>query len=182
MGEVSKAKSRREREDWFAKYAPEDRSGIDIGCQNDPLNETFRRWDLIFGDGDATFMEGVSDEKFVTVHASHVLEHVDDPVTAIRSWYRILKKDGHLILLVPHRDLYEKKRQLPSSWNFEHKSFWLPQTAEQPSTRSLKGTILEAIPNAKIVSFRVLDEGFDYSIPADSHSVGEYSIEAIIQK
>lgn len=182
MGEVCKARERREREGWFDKYAPDDKSGIDIGCQTDPLNETFRRYDIMFGDPDATFMQGTSDEKFFTVHASHVLEHIDDPVTAVRNWYRILKPGGHLIILVPHRDLYEKKKELPSNWNFDHKSFWLPDREEPPHTRSLLGTILEAIPNANVVSFQVLDEGFDHDIPADRHSVGEYSIEAIIQK
>lgn len=181
MGEVSKAYNRRVRENWFEKYCPEDKSGIDIGCQHDAINHTFRRWDIIFGDGDATFMEGVPDNKFWTVHASHVLEHVHDPVMAIQNWYRILKTGGNLIILVPHRDLYEKKLELPSNWNGDHKSFWLPETAEAPHTRSLKHTIFEAIPNAEIILFRILDEGY-YSESALTHSLGEYSIEAIIRK
>lgn len=181
MGEVTKAKERRIREGWFEKYCPQDRSGIDIGCQTDPVNETFRRWDVIFGDGDATFMEGVSDNIFYTVHASHVLEHVAEPVTALQNWYRILAPGGHLIVLVPHRDLYEKSKKLPSKWNFEHRSYWLPDKEEAPFTRSLRGTIQEAIPDGEIVSFRVLDDGW-VQLPDDVHPVGEYSIEAIVRK
>lgn len=181
MAEVRKAKQRRLAEGWFEKYCPNHMSGIDIGCGNDPVNETFRKWDMVFGDGDATFMEGVSDNMFCTVHASHVLEHLHDPVEGIKNWFRILRPGGHLIIAVPHRDLYEKKKELPSRWNFDHKSFWLPESVEPPDTRSLKGTILEAIPNANIVSFNVLDEGW-LPKPEDEHSTGEYSIEAIIKK
>jgi len=181
MGEVSKAHARRLKENWFEKYCPEDKCGIDIGCQHDPINQTFRRWDIIFGDGDATHMAAVPDNKFWTVHASHVLEHLDDPVLAIRNWYRILRNGGNLIILVPHRDLYEKKLDLPSRWNQHHKTFWLPEKEQAPHTRSLKHIILEAIPEPNIISFRILDEGF-HSESDSKHSTGEYSIEAIIQK
>ncbi len=181
MGETIKARNRRLKENWFDKYAPDDKSGIDIGCQRDPLNETFRRWDIIFGDGDATYMSGVSDNKFHTVYASHILEHVNDPVTAIQNWYRITKPGGHVIVLVPHRDLYEKRTTLPSRWNGEHKTFWLPEAGEPPCTRGLKETIMQAVPNADIVSFRVLDEGC-IPTPSHKHATGEYSIEAIIRK
>jgi ubiquinone/menaquinone biosynthesis C-methylase UbiE len=182
MGEVSKARERRESEGWFEKYAPEQKSGIDIGCQNDPLNQTFRRFDRIFGDGDATLMQGIDDETFFTVHASHVLEHIDDPITAVRNWFRILQTGGHLIIVVPHRDLYERKKELPSDWNYDHKCFWLPDESDPPHTRSLKEVVFSAIPNANIVSLKVLDEGFDNSVPHNFHSIGEYSIEAIIKK
>lgn len=181
-GEVWKTIERRKREGWFDKYCPEDRSGIDIGCQRDPINQTFRRWDLIFGDGDATFMDGVPNDTFFTVHASHILEHLTDPVTGIKNWYRILKPGGHLIILVPHRDLYEKKKVPPSNWNFDHKTFWLPDSSDHPKTKSLKHVIYEAIPNANIVSFGILDYGYDYSLPIHIHACGEYSIEAIIRK
>ena len=126
-------------------------------------------------------MKGVSDNNFWTVHASHVLKHLHDPVTGIKNWFRILRPGGHLIICVPHRDLYEKKKTLPSRWNFDHKSFWLPEAEEPPDTRSLKGSILEAIPNANIVSFEVLKDSW-VPKPQNQHSCGEYSIEAIIKK
>lgn len=181
MGETYKSHNRRLAEGWFDKYAPAHMSGIDLGCQKDPLNHTFRRWDVIFGDPDATFMEGVPDNQFQTVYASHLLEHLDDPVTAIKNWYRILRPTGYLIVCVPHRDLYEKKVSLPSNWNQEHKWFWLPETYEPPHTQSLKAIILQAAPTANIVSLKVLREGW-IPLPPNKHSTGEYSIEAIILK
>lgn len=181
MGEVNKAHGRRVREGWFGKYAPTDKPGIDIGCGKDPLNDVYRKWDIELGDGDATFMEGVEDNSYFTVHASHVLEHVNDPVTAVRNWYRILAPGGHLIVLVPHRDLYEKKKTLPSNWNHDHKTFWLPDKTERPDTLNFKAILFEAIPAANLVSFRVLDDGW-IPLPENSHSCGEYSIEAVIRK
>lgn len=182
MGETSKSKARREREGWFATYAPDHLSGIDLGCQDDPLNHTFRRWDICFGDSDATEMEGVPDEQFWTVYASHILEHLSFPRRAIKRWYDICKTGGHLIICVPHRDLYERKLMLPSRWNHEHKYFWLPDREEPPCTKCLKKEILAAIPDANIVSYRVLDEGYNHDIGPDEHPVGEFSIEAIIRK
>lgn len=180
-GETWKAKSRRIRTGWFEKYAPEDKSGIDIGCQRDPLNETFRRWDVIFGDGDATYMQGVSDNLYHTVYSSHILEHIEDYQTALRNWWRILKPSGHLIVIVPSRDLYEKKSQPPSNWNHEHKWFWLPDSDEPPRCLNFKRVLMETLPESELVSFEVLQEGWVDLGPL-VHSCGEYAIEAILKK
>lgn len=155
--------------------------GIDIGCGDDSLNGVFRPWDIVNGDSDATHMAGVEDHSYFTVFASHILEYLDDPVEGVRNWYRILMSGGHLIICVPHRDLYERKKELPSCWNGDHKHFWLPDYGEAPHTRGLKDTILQAIPDANIVCLRVLDEGF-YDPGEFGHAGGEYSIETIIQK
>lgn len=182
-GETWKARERRLKTGWFDKYAPSDKSGIDIGCQKDFLNQTFRRWDLIYGDPDATYMAGVDDDQFFTVYCSHVLEHLDNPIEAIRNWYRITKKGGHLIILVPHRNLYEKKESPPSYWNQEHKWFFLPfHIGPMPShVLSLGECISGAIPDPDIVSYEILMEGYVES-PTNEHACGEYSIEAIIRK
>lgn len=181
-GETHKSRERRQREGWFEKYAPVDKAGLDIGCRDDPLNWTFRRWELAFGDGDATDLEGVPAETYYTVYASHVLEHIPFHRKALKRWYEVLKPGGHLIIVVPHRDLYEKKKSLPSSWNQEHVRFWLPEEEDPPSTLSLKKEILLAIPNANIVLLRVLDEDYEPGSGPIGHPIGEYSIEAIVQK
>ena len=179
MGETQKSHDRRVREGWYEKYISN--PGIDLGCQHDPISPDFKKWDVIFGDGDATFMEGVPDESYKTVYASHLVEHLDAPVEAIKNWFRILKKDGYLIILAPSKDLYEKKDLPPSHWNAEHKTFWMPENHVNDKVRGLKQTVLDAIPNANIVSFRTLNEGFVSNGPL-KHSSGEYSIEIIIKK
>lgn len=180
MAETIKSFDRRIREGWFEKFAPSHLSGIDIGCGKDPLNATFRRFDNILGDGDAQKMEGIPDDSFHTVYGSHILEHVHDPIEALYNWYRICRSPGHVIVCVPHRELYEKKKTLPSRWNGDHKTFWLPEKGEPPHTRGLREVVLQAIPNADILLLRVLDEGWVSN--GDAHSGGEYSIEVIIKK
>lgn len=180
VGETSKSYERRIREDWFMKYAPHWRSGLDLGCGKDPLNQTFRRWDQIYGDGDAMVLEGLVTQ-FHTIYASHILEHIQYPAKAIKRWYELVEPEGHLIICVPHRDLYEKKRVLPSRWNHDHKHFFLPEEGEAPCTMNFKEVILSAIPNADFKEFRVLDEGYKSNGP-NKHSNGEYSIEAVIKK
>lgn len=165
---------------WFDKYAPPHLSGIDIGPDIDPLNFTFRRWTLE-QDGDATHMAGVPDNSFNCCHASHVLEHIHDPVTALRNWYRITAPGGHVVVLVPDRERYEKSTTLPSRWNPDHKWYWLADRDEPPVTLSFRRVLAEAIPHGELVSFAELNEGYDYRGP-DEHSFGEYSLEAIIRK
>jgi SAM-dependent methyltransferase len=179
-GETWKARARRLRTGWFDKYAPSDQPGIDIGCQHDPLCPNFRLWDIVFGDGDATLMAGVEDNAYQTVYASHVLEHLQSPILATQHWYRITRPGGHLIILVPHRDMYEKKKSPPSRWNHEHKWFFLPEQVEPMSDHvlSLRRCIFDAIPNPDIVSFEILRDGYVDS-PHNVHACGEYSIEAI---
>jgi SAM-dependent methyltransferase len=183
-GETRKAHERRLREGWFDKYAPPDQAGLDIGCGLDPLNETFRRYDIIYGDGDATELMGIPPGSFWTVYASHILEHIKAPRKAIERWYEVLKPGGHLIMVVPHRDLYERKRLLPSRWNIDHKWFWLPMTEEPPCTKSLTGEVSAALIDQywDMMDLRVLDEGYDHSLPKDVHAVGEFSIEIVIRK
>lgn len=180
-GETSKARARRLATGWFDKYAPENAIGIDIGAQHDPIHPGYRVWDLIFGDGDATLMEGVEDNSYEVVHASHIIEHLKDPVTALRNWWRILKNGGKLVLMAPHRDLYERRTELPSRWNIEHCHFFLPDHGEPPCTLGLRETVKEAIPDAIEVFFEIYDQGW-YPPHPDQHSPGEYSICGVWEK
>lgn len=181
IGETGKAHARRVRDGWYEKFLDLSRPGLDIGCQRDPVAPTFRRWDTMFGDPDATALEGVPDGAFWTVYASHVLEHVAAPAVALREWWRVLHAGGNLIVSVPHRDLYEKRKLLPSAWNPEHKWFFLPDDGEPPATLGLRSLIASAIPDGEVVDLCVRDEGFVDPGPT-THSRGEYSIEAIVRK
>lgn len=184
--ETQKAASRRARTGWFDKYAPSDPwvLGIDIGCQDGPIHPNYIRWDRALGSGDATYMIGVPDESFRVVYASHILEHLEDYPSALLNWWRILKQGGHLIIVVPHRDLYEKKSQPPSRWNPDHKWFFLPDQDDPPRTLSLLRILNDILPieaRGEVASFEVLKGGWE-DVGPYQHSVGEYSIEAIIRK
>jgi SAM-dependent methyltransferase len=110
------------------------------------------------------------------VYSSHCLEHIADYQQAIKEWYRVVKVGGHIVTVVPHKYLYEKKEQLPSNWNEDHKRFYTPASLLQEFEQTLE-------PNSYRV--RLLedgDTGFNYSIPPEKHSSGEYEITLVIQK
>lgn len=180
MGETTKADERRIREGWYRRFIRWPL--LDIGAGDDPFPSygLCRHWDK--PDGDATMMEGVPAESYATVYASHVLEHLDDPARALTNWWRILNRGGFLIVIVPHCDLYEKQRYLPSRWNSEHKTLWLPFT-NAGEIRGLFETLFGALSplGAVFHSVRTIDFGYQAGA-VDEHPGGEYSIEAIVRK
>ena len=114
-------------------------------------------------------------------NSSHCLEHLADPWSAVRNWYRITAPGGHLILSVPAYFLYEKRERLPSRWNADHKWFFDTEHDKPPHILGLKKLIREQIPSGLLVHFEVCSEGW-MDLGPDVHSVGEYSIEAVVRK
>jgi len=176
-GETSKAHARRTRENFFEKYCQG--RGLDVGCGGDPIVKDVFRWDREYGD--AQFLNGIQNETFDYVYSSHVLEHMDCPSTALKNWWRVLKPDGHLIFYVPDRDVYEKKLVLPSKWNPDHKHFFLRDRDEPPHTKGIIPLVRKSLPDARIIYVKNCRDGHTITDP-DTHSDGEYSIEAVLQK
>jgi SAM-dependent methyltransferase len=44
------------------------------------------------------------EQTFDFILAEHVLEHLPDPIKAIKEWYRVMNEGGHLFLFMPHPD------------------------------------------------------------------------------
>lgn len=84
--------------------------GLDIGAGNDPFRPVAgvcRSWDSKHGDGDAAKLEGLSKGALDYVYSSHCLEHLANPVLALKRWVEVVKKGGYLYVAVPDYDLYE---------------------------------------------------------------------------
>lgn len=177
VGETSKAHARRVREGFFEKYCKGE--GLDIGYGADLIVPGCSGWDM--RNGDAQYMQGVEDESFDFVYSSHCLEHVADVRVALRNWFRLVRKGGFLLLAVPHRNLYEKKRRLPSRWNFDHKHMFLIGKAEAPDTLDIVEEVRNSITGYDIKYVKTCDEGHTITDP-NVHSNGEYQIEMVIQK
>lgn len=196
MTATEMARQRRRRSFFFEKF-PRGK-GIDIGCGPVALNKHVTKVDIKDFPGesnvvicDATTMTEFKDETFDYVYSSHCLEHLDEIETAIWNWYRILKHGGYLIIVVPHRDYYERKLTFPSN-NKSHKFYFLPFISEAPCTISLYDLIVNTLENPKIV---YLNECCEISLPYRNISLGEikklqsetgaqqdFSIETVIQK
>ncbi len=177
QGESAKARARRLREGFFDKYCTG--RGLDIGYGGDLLETNCTGWD--FEHGDAQYLRGLPDASFDFVYASHTLEHMVDPGVTLANWWRVLKPGGHLIIFIPERDLYEKKKTLPSRWNLDHKHFFLLDRDEAPDTIGIVPLIRRLLPGQMIVRAEICREGHTIDAP-DAHSDGEYSIEVVVKK
>lgn len=177
MSETLKAEPRRIRQGIYEKYlhgrvldvgfdatGSEVMTGIDV-TGIDFSTPGYNGKDIPYGDG-----------HFDCVYSSHMLEHVSDDVGMLREMFRCVKKGGYLFVYVPHQFLYEKSFALPSRFNPDHKHMY---TASIICTRIEKAL---GINTFRIRWLQECDEGFDYTLPAGSHSVGEYAIEVIIEK
>jgi SAM-dependent methyltransferase len=183
MAETSKAKERRIKEGFYDKYII-GKSVIDVGVGRldthdgaDPICDHAEMHDKDICD--ATTMEAYADNSFDTVYASHILEHLSNPILAIENWIRICKLDGVVIISIPHRDLYERKKELPSKWNADHKYFYLPYQSEPPHTFSVDSILTKFFEyNYEI---RVIDTSTNHD-KQEEHANGEFSIEITIFK
>jgi len=62
---------------------------------------------------DATEMEGITENSLDFLLASHVLEHLANPLKAINQWRRMLKNGGFMIIIVPDkRFTFDHKRNV----------------------------------------------------------------------
>jgi SAM-dependent methyltransferase len=67
----------------------------------DPLNNVRVRRRLI---GEAGKLDQIADGAYDALLASHVLEHLANPLSALHDWKRVVHPGGLLLLVVPHRD------------------------------------------------------------------------------
>jgi SAM-dependent methyltransferase len=192
MQETSKALIRRLQDSRFAtRYFVGD--GIDIGCGDDslikynqqfPLMKSVKSWDL--PDGDAQYMQSVSDNTYDFVHSSHCLEHLHDPVESFKNWIRICKPGGHIITTIPDEDLYEQG-QWPSTYNGDHKTSWNISKASSwsPVSRSVVSLLFNFADIIDVLKIELIDASYQYNVPRYDqtyHGISECAIEFIVRK
>lgn len=74
---------------------------------------------------DAAKLPLFADASTAAVFSSHTLEHLEDWTGALTEWWRLIKVGGHLVLYLPHRDLYPQIGQ-PGA-NPDHKHDFAPE-------------------------------------------------------
>lgn len=110
------------------------------------------------------------------LYSSHTLEHIVDFGATLKEWYRVVKENGHLVIVVPHQFLYEKKKEKPSKWNGDHKRFYTPASLMKEIEDSLE-------PNTyRVVLLKDNDKDFNYDLGPSKHSSGAYEIELVLKK
>ena len=177
VGETTLAHNRREREEFFDKYCQGE--GLDVGYGGDIIVPECAGWDL--RNGDAQYLNGIPDESFDFVYSSHCIEHMDNVRVALQNWFRVVRHGGYLLLYLPHRDLYEKQKALPSRFNPHHKHMFLIGRSELPDTLDIVEEIIHSLSNYDIKYVKTCDEGH-VTNPPGVQDHGEYSIEVVVQK
>jgi ubiquinone/menaquinone biosynthesis C-methylase UbiE len=104
------------------RYSPKG-NGLEIGCGEQTIAPVSR---TVLSDGHRdhagnksiakVFFKGdnipYEDSSFSFVLNEHVLEHIYNPIEAILEWGRVLKKEGSLILFLPHKErTFDKLRK-----------------------------------------------------------------------
>jgi len=99
-----------------------DSIGIDF-VPKDETVETLQSGTVSSADVSADVSQGLPVKDADTIIARHILEHMQDPITAIKHWLDSLKPDGILIIAVPLEGLVNS---IPM--NIEHKCSWNPKS------------------------------------------------------
>lgn len=155
-------------------------NGLDIGFSGGekdslPILETAIGVDLDFPGYDGKTLPFPNNSQDY-VYSSHCLEHIVDYKHTLQDWFRVTKINGYIIIVVPHRDLYEKKLDLPSRFNGDHKRFYTPA--------SLLKEIEESLPNNHYRIRHLHDNDFkhNYNDPPEKHGNWEYELEVVVEK
>ncbi len=65
--------------------------------------------------GEASVMDEIDSAAYQFLLASHVLEHIANPLKALYAWMRVVEPNGTIVLVVPHRDgTFDHKRPVTS--------------------------------------------------------------------
>jgi SAM-dependent methyltransferase len=126
---------------WIIKKLKEDSSslhGLDLGCgQNIHLgcigvNDYYGDNHPVYGGRYlphiTSLVENIiclNKNTFSFIVASHILEHVNEPIVTFRKWCKLLKKDGIIILVIPDAK-YEVHK-----WDLTHINFYTPDDFER---------------------------------------------------
>lgn len=176
--EAARMYSDRLESGFFDKYMSGD--GLDIGYKGSnpdavPILHTAAGVDTDYPgyDGVNLLFESESQDY---VHASHVLEHLDKPVESIAEWFRVLKPGGYLVIMVPHKYLYEKKHRPPSNFNPDHKRFYTPSFL----LHEIESSLFENSYRVRLLEDG--DHGYTYHIGPELHCGGQCEIILVLQK
>jgi SAM-dependent methyltransferase len=138
----------------------EGRSILDIGAGKDPIKQDARIFDLEEGNAEDVSLYGLG--KFGCVFSSHCLEHMTDPVKALKSWWDLVETNGYLVVIVPEENLYEQGN-FPSIFNGDHKATFRLGIEKSWSTNSFEVIeLISHLENATVKYCKVQNDGYSY--------------------
>ncbi len=116
------------------------------------------------------------DEAYGVVCAPFRLEEAADYRTTLRTWFRLVRVGGHLIIAVSHAFLHDRQLALPSRWNPRQRRLYTPG--------SLMEEVEEALaPNSyRVRQLSDLDDGYDYDLESDHLPIGRSDVVLVLEK
>jgi SAM-dependent methyltransferase len=85
---------------------------------------------------DATDLRSIADGTYDFLLASHILEHVANPLRALEEFHRVLKPDGYALVLVPNQlHTFDRRRPLTT---FAHLEADLASNTDESDTTHLE--------------------------------------------
>ena len=182
--ETTKGFQRRLEAGYFYKYLCG--NGIDIGCGKDVLkitNGCVVPYDKYHLDEkhEAQTMAEFEDGSLDFAYSSNCLEHVENPVKALKAWMRIVKHGGIVFFTVPDETLYEHNIW-PSTFHKGHLwSFTTKEGSKMPRSIHLQSWLKQF--DADVLSVKLIDSGYDYSLGnVDQTQMGaEACVEVILR-
>lgn len=119
----------------------------------------------------------VPDESQPTVFASYRLESMADYRSALTAWFAAVRIGGHLILVVPHAFLHDRRLMLPAAP-------WSPGQQRLYTPGSLLNEVEEALAASSYQVSLLADDdrGYDYGMPVDIEPVGRSAIILVLEK
>ncbi len=145
----------------FLKIKENMLNGIDLGCSNkkkinyaigiDQDRSGGKTPELVYdGTQELPFRDGVLD----FICASHIIEHIEDPVKTIEDWMKKLRTGGILFLIVPH------KAFIPNIGTPDgdptHKADYLPQDFAEKILNNLQ------VNSCKLLSFDKINNSWSF--------------------
>ncbi|MDR2427261.1 MAG: class I SAM-dependent methyltransferase [Endomicrobium sp.] len=87
---------------------------INIDCDVNPIQHKYGeivKVDIIAEGDNLPFKDNIFD----FVLTSHVLEHMWDPIKTLNEWIRVIKPNGYVFMIIPHKErTFDKPRQRTS--------------------------------------------------------------------
>jgi predicted SAM-dependent methyltransferase len=189
MNECSKSARRRYYSGNFQRYFRG--CGIDVGAGQDNLGLQSRQWPGITSvtawdvdHGDAEYLATIADHSYDFLHASHCLEHLNNPYRALNNWQRVVKPGGYLIITVPDEDLYEQGHW-PSRWSNQHYHSFTIYKAQSSMPKSINVLdMLRAYPQLKTLKVELIDDFYTPGLAVDQTlgANAECAIEIVVQR
>ncbi len=168
MKETSKALHLQTRRDLYARYLHG--TCIDVGAGTDPLvweGVTVCPFDRNMGD--AQRLMNFCEERYDCLFSSHCLEHMVNVPEALWQWSGVVKRGGHLIIVVPDATWYERL-VWPSPFNDDHKAQFSavsipPEKIKCPSFYGFSElSKMGHDAGMQIVEFELELEGYDWHL------------------